>query len=156
MYKYNKVDKMTRRGSRTERQFSHWHALRNGSTQAEVARLNGVTRQAVNKGVKLHERDVVLRLLDTARSIGVLVEWYDQKRGALIGISPQLGNLSCIMLIDDENEVRVFYDPKSARDREVRRRTIKEMTEVVRDAFGLRLSTKLKFREVLDEIIEKG
>ncbi len=128
---------MAKRGPKTEQQFRYWHMRRMGTAQADIAREMGITRQAVSKSIQLMERDVMFRLLETAQMSGVLVEWYDAQRGVLVGITPQLGNIVCVLLIDSDNRTRVFYDQSQNPDEDVRRRTMEELVGVLRDSLGL-------------------
>ncbi len=143
---------MAKRGPKTEQQFVYWHQRRSGMSQSDIARRFDITRQAVSKSVKLQEREVIFRLLDTAQSSGVLVEWYDERRGVLIGVTPQLGNLACIMIIDDGNRPRVFFDQERNEDAEVRRRTMDELRAVLDTALGLEVDQDAAFRTIIDEI----
>jgi len=144
---------MGKRGSKPEAQFTYWDLRRRGMNQSEIARKYEITRQAVNKSVKLAERDVLYRLLDTAQTSGILVEWQDAWKGALIGISPQLGNMACVMILDVENRVRVFYDQDKAKDKERKATVIWEMDAVLNAALGLRVDPKMKFKEIMKLIV---
>jgi hypothetical protein len=128
---------MAKRGPKTEHQFRYWHLRRRGASQSNIARDHDITRQAVSKSIQLVERDVMFRLLDTAQMSGILVEWYDARRGVLIGLTPQLGNLGCIIVIDGTNRPRQFYDQDGNLDDEVRKRTMAELAKTLKDALGL-------------------
>lgn len=147
------VDIMARRGPKTEQGFRYWHLVRRGMTQASIAREHGVSRQAVSKAVQSAEREVVFRLLDTAQMSGVLVEWYDARRGVLIGLTPQLGNLACILVIDVANRPRMFFDQRRNDDIESARRTMGEMRNVLDEGFGLVIDPSMAFVEVIEMII---
>lgn len=47
---------------RPEMQFTYWDLHRKGMTQAQIAREFNITRQAVNKSLKLYERVMMYRL----------------------------------------------------------------------------------------------
>jgi hypothetical protein len=140
---------MAKRGPKTEQQFLYWHQRRIGRTQADIARDHGITRQAVNKSVQLVERDIMFRLLDTAQMSGILVEWYDANRGILIGLTPQLGKLACIIVIDGSNRPRLFYDQDANADAEVRQRTMEELALVLGDALDLDVPSSYSFGDIV-------
>jgi hypothetical protein len=144
---------MGNRGSRPEAQFTYWDLRRRGKTQSDIARTFDISRQAVNKSMKLAERDLLFRLLDTAQMSGILVEWQDARKGVLIGITPQLGNLGCLMVVDPENNIRMFYDQDGNKDKGSRNKLMKEMDEVMEKALGIRVNNKDTFRDILKKII---
>jgi hypothetical protein len=124
-------------------------------SQAEIAREHGVSRQAVSKAVQTAEREVVFRLLDTAQMSGVLVEWYDARLGALIGVTPQLGNLACILVIDVSNRPRLFFDQSQNDDPGSVSRTMDDLRDVLDSGLGLRPPTSASFQEIIDQMIKK-
>jgi hypothetical protein len=144
---------MAKRGPKTEQQFVYWHQRRKGMSQSDIARKHDITRQAVSKSVKLQEREVIFRLLDTAQTSGVLVEWYDERKGVLIGLTPQLGNLACIMIIDTTNRPRVFFDQERNEDVEVRRRTMEDLRAVLDTTLGMKVDRSTPFNMIIEDII---
>ena len=144
---------MGKRGSKPEAQFVYWDLRRKGMTQSEIARKFGITRQAVNKSMKLAERDVLYRLLDTAQTSGILVEWQNANKGVLIGITPQLGNLGCVMVLDAGNKIRIFYDQTGSKDAKVRARVMRELDEVLNKTLGLRVDPKMEFKHLIKLIV---
>ena len=146
---------MGKRGSRPEAQFVYWDLRRHGMNQSEIARTFEITRQAVNKSMKLAERDILYRLLETAQSSGILVEWQDAKKGVLVGITPQLGNLGCILVVDAENRIRTFFDQDGNKDVKMKGRVMKGLDEALKGALGLRVDPKLMFKEII-KLIVKG
>ena len=146
---------MGKRGSRPEAQFVYWDLRRHGMNQSEIARKFDITRQAVNKSIKLAERDILYKLLENAQSSGILVEWQDPKKGVLIGITPQLGNLGCIMVVDSESRIMTFFDQDNNRDEKTRAKVTSDLDRVLKGAMGLRVDPKLKFKEII-KLIVKG
>jgi hypothetical protein len=124
-------------------------------SQADVARDRGVSRQAISKAVQTMEREVVFRLLDTAQMSGVLVEWYDARLGVLIGLTPQLGNLACILVIDVANRPRLFFDQTQNDNPDVVRGTMDELGDVLHLALGMAPTPEASFREIIDLIVKK-
>ncbi len=145
---------MAKRGPKTEQQFRYWHIRRRGASQADIAREHGITRQAVNKSIQLLEREVVFRLLDTAQTSGVLVEWYDARLGVLIGITPQLGNLPCLLLIDDTNRVRLVFDQVDNPDPSAREVVMSELHVVLKRTLGLDIAAEVDFKQMVNRITE--
>jgi hypothetical protein len=86
----------------------------------------------------------------------VLVEWYDAERGVLVGVTPQLGNLVCVLLIDDSNRPRLFYDQSRNPDGEVKRRTMEEMVGTIEASLGVVLGPGVEFDEVVSAITKKA
>lgn len=123
--------------------------------QSDISRKYAVTRQSISKSVKLQERDVMVRLLDHARISGILVELYDEYHGFLVGIVPQLDNISCLMIIDSNNKPKLFFDQDGNNDKMKRAGTMKEIRTVIEGAVGLRIDVKRSFRQILDQLIEK-
>ncbi|UCC92478.1 MAG: hypothetical protein JSW25_07350 [Thermoplasmata archaeon] len=146
---------MARRGPKTDQQFRYWHMVRTGKNQADIAREHGVSRQAVSKAVQTAEREVVFQLLDTAQMSGVLVEWYDARLGILIGITPQLGNLACILVIDVAYRPRLFFDQSQNTDVDVVMRTMEDIREVLSLAIGLELDHGATFKDIIDRIVKQ-
>lgn len=138
-----------------ERQFRYWNLRRKGETQSEIARKFGITRQSVNKSIKLHEREVMYRLIETARISRTLVEWFDAKKGVLIGITPQLGNLHCIILVDNLNKTWVFHDQSKNEDRELAASIIGDLKESIKVSIGMDLKEEITFRSILGSIYKK-
>ena len=144
---------MTKYLTKPQAQFEYWHARRLGKTQAQIARQYDITRQAVNKSIKLAEREVLFRLLDSAQMSGILVEWQDHYKGVLIGITPQLGNLVCVMIIDQNNNIRIFYDQAKNKNKVEAEKTIEQLKKLLFEIFGLKIGNKESFKEILGRII---
>ena len=147
---------MAKRGPKTDQQFRYWHMRRLGKSQADIAREMDITRQAVSKSIQLMERDVMFRLLETAQMSGVLVEWYDAERGVLVGLTPQLGNLVCVLLIDDSNRPRLFYDQSRNPDEDVKRRTLRELVHVLEVTIGVVVGPGVDFDAIVTAITQKA
>ena len=147
---------MAKRGPKTDQQFRYWHMRRLGKSQADIAREMDITRQAVSKSIQLMERDVMFRLLETAQMSGVLVEWYDAERGVLVGLTPQLGNLVCVLLIDDSNRPRLFYDQSTNPDEDVKRRTLRELVHVLEVTIGVVVGPGVDFDAIVTAITQKA
>jgi transcriptional regulator len=145
---------MAKRGPKTVQQFKYWHLRRIGTSQSDIARRYKITRQAVSKSVKLQEREVMFKLLDTAQMSGILVEWYDAKKGILVGITPQLGNLACIMLIDAKNKTRIFFDQERNRDRKEKARVMSELLKVLTKDLRLALEKGSSFKGIIAMIVK--
>ena len=94
-------------GRGPEAQFTYWDLRRKGLNQSEIARKFDITRQSVSKSIKVQEREVVIRLLDTAQVSGILPQWYDQRRGVLVGNIPMLGSLRCIVVTINQSFIMI-------------------------------------------------
>lgn len=145
---------MAKRGPKGELQFKYWDLRRRGMTQSEIARKFDISRQAVNKSIKLHEREVMYRLLENAQTSGALVEWFDASRGVLIGVTPQLGNLPLLMILDYGNKVRTYFDQSGNPDIELARSTIEDIKSTVRSSLGIDVSDEVSFRSILKRVYE--
>lgn len=144
---------MVKPGFKPEAQFKYWDLRRKGMTQAEISRKFEITRQAVNKSMKLAERDILYRLLETAQTSGILVEWQDAKKGVLIGISPQLGNMGCIMAIDENNKIRIFYDQRNNMDPGTKKKVLDDLERILNDSIGIKIEKDEEFKDLIKEIV---
>jgi len=136
----------------SQMQFRYWDLARKGRSQSEIARDFSISRQAVNRSIKLQEREVMVLLLDRAQDSGVLVEFYDERLGVLAGITPQLGNRLVLMLVDDTGRVRVFYDQEGNHDEAARRQVLADMARTVRSSMGLEADPELPMIEIVRAI----
>jgi hypothetical protein len=64
----------------------------------------------VNKAVRKQVQKQLFRLHDAAETASVLVGWQDAEIGVLVGVSPQLGGLASIFVVDAKNRIQLFYD----------------------------------------------
>lgn len=133
-------------------QFSYWNKRRKGKKQSTIAKEHKITRQAVNKSIKLQERDILFRLLDTARSSGILVEWQDVEQGILIGISPQLGNIPCILIIDDHNEIQLFYDQTKNTNEKIKKQILMKMQNLLKNILQININQTDSFQDIIKKI----
>ncbi len=120
---------------------------RKGHGQTEIAKKEGVTRQAVSKAIRSYERTLLTSLLGLARSIGGLVEWYDVGSGVLFGVVPQLDNRGFLILTDTSGDLRVFYATEQGG-------LPSEVGDIVRSAMGISLKN-LAFKQVVDQLVGK-
>lgn len=146
---------MMKPGSRRYAQFTYWNLRRKGKIQSEIARDHGISRQAVNKSVKLMERDILYRMLEFCRTSGALVEWTDAERGVTVGIITQLERIGCILLVDDSGSMRMFYDTDRIVKGKERKQVMTELQILLRDALGIEIGLKDTFKEIIEKIIEK-
>ncbi len=137
---------------RAKMQFKYWDLRRKGMTQSEIARKFGITRQAVSKSVKLHERDVMYRLLETAQTSSILVEWFDASRGILIGITPQLNDLPCLILMDERGKVRTFFDQSINTRRELALSVLDDLKERIHTCLGIDIREETSFKAILRSV----
>ena len=103
--------------------------------------------------IKLEERGISFRLLDTAQMSGILVEWYDPKKGVLIGVTPQLENLACIMLLDGKGKIRIFFDQDRNKDKRQKRMVMKELASLLKEVLDIEMSSKDRFKKAMDNIV---
>ncbi len=144
-----------REDQRLEKQFRYWNLRRKGETQSEIARKFKITRQSVNKSIKLYEREVMYKLIEAARSSQTLIEWFDASKGVLIGITPQLGNLHCLIFIDNQNKIRTFFDQSKNEDRELAASIIGDIKESIKVSIGMDLKEEITFRSILGSIYKR-
>jgi transcriptional regulator with XRE-family HTH domain len=147
---------MFRKGSSREAQFNYWNLRRRGISQSEIARRFEITRQSVSKSVKVQERDVVIRLLEWAQTSGILPVYYDQILGILIGTIPPLGNIKCLLIIDDGSNSRIYYDPEANPDKVSGDRSLEELRTILERIFDSENFSGSSFDEILDELMILG
>ena len=138
------------------RQFLYWHAARKGTSHAEIARSFGPpepSRQAVNKAVRQQVQKQLFRLLDTAETAGVLTEWQDADIGVLVGISPQLGGLASIFIVDAHDRVQLFYDQTTNPDAEIKSLVLKKLATLVNDLLDLEIEPDTAVTDVISRIV---
>ena len=145
---------MFRKGPGAEAQFNYWNLRRGGRSQSDIARMYGITRQSVSKSVKVQERDVVIRLLEHAQVSGILPTYYDQVLGILIGTIPPLGNLKCLLIIDDKNDSKMFYDPSANPDRSLKEASQMELGKVLNSVLSTDRFDGLDFLATIDELMK--
>jgi hypothetical protein len=146
---------MFKKGKQSEIQFEYWNLRRKGHSQSEIARKFNITRQSISKSVKVIERDVAIRLLESAQMSGILPQYYDEVMGILIGTIPPLGNIKCILIIDNQNNSKLFYDPSSNPDMRSRDEFIEDLKETLNSITGTNSFKKLSFEDCIDLIISK-
>ncbi len=146
---------MVTSGPKAEMQFRYWDLKRKGATQSQIAREFGISRQAVNKSIKIHEKAVMYRILEAVQTAGGIVEWSDASRGILIGLTPQLGDLQYLIILDPLNRVRMFYDQSSNADREIARSTMEELRSTLSSSLGINIKGEVAFRTILRIVYEE-
>jgi hypothetical protein len=124
------------RGKKARTQFLYWDLKRRGRSQTEISEEFSVSRQAISKAINSHESNVETRLLQSAESSGILVEWYDKGSGILIGIIPPLGDIICIVVIGPEDRLRVHYDPGRIGGKGQRKKAWSSLREDLEFIFG--------------------
>ena len=143
-------------GSKKTAQFAYWNLKRKGMSQSDIARQFNITRQAISKSIKLMERDILYRMLEFCRTSGVLVEWTDAEKGITIGIIPALGNVGCILLVDNSGSMRMFYDPERMPDREGRDRTVGELRYAIMEIMEVDIGVANHMKRIVKTIIESS
>jgi hypothetical protein len=138
------------------RQFLYWHAARKGTSHAEIARSfapQAPSRQAVNKAVRKQVQKQLFRLLDAAETAGVLVEWQDADIGVLVGVSPQLGGLAAIFVVDATDRIQLFYDQTNNPDVAIRSQVLQKLANLLNEVLGLSVKSGTPVKEVIDLIV---
>ena len=108
----------------------------------------------MSKSVKLMERDILFRMLEFCRTSGVLVEWTDAAKGVTIGIIPALGNVGCILLVDNRGALRMFYDPERMSDRKERESVVSELRYLIMDIMEMDIGIANQMKVIVKKIIE--
>ena len=144
---------MTRTDAVKRSQFKYWNLRRKGVTQAKMARMLGISRQAVSKAVKLQSAEVLSGLLEFAGSAGVVVEWTDTQRGLLVGSNPQLGHTACIVLMDDKGRIRTFYDQSRSRDAGVKRKVMADLRTALKESMVVYMEPRASFKEIVETVM---
>jgi hypothetical protein len=144
---------MGKRGPKAEAKMRYWQLFRTGHSQSEIARQFGISRQAVSKSVGFQQRDVLFRLLESARASRMLVEWTDATKGALIGIIPDLENMACLIMVDESGQIQYFYDPERNNDHGLRVKQRKELEDLLKTCLKISIKRREPFKNILDKII---
>jgi hypothetical protein len=141
-----------RRNSRS--QFQYWDMHRRGISQSEISDISNISRQAVSKAIKNFEINVTARLLSTSESSGILIDWYDQGKGILIGTIPPLGNVICIVIVDQYDQLRIHYDPDAIAEKRLRKSAWIKLSRDVLYVFGNRIGNIKDIIEMIEKITE--
>ena len=129
--------------------FTYWDLLRKGKSQVEIATMYNISRQAVNKTVKAQNHKVMVGLLELARSIGALVEWQDETKGLLAGIIPQLEDRVCLILVDENNQNKVFYNNIS----DTKMKYHDDLINAIKRSLEITIAIKSSFEEILQTLV---
>ena len=143
---------MARSRSGSEMQFIYWDLNRKGMTQSQIARDHGITRQAVNKSLKLYQGEMMYRLQEISQATGSLVEWTDPSRGILVGITPQLDNRRFMIVIDYRNRPRIFFDQSWSENRVNARFIMEDLKNTLRAALDIDIRGEVTFRTIPREV----
>lgn len=135
--------------------YKYWNFFRKGESISNIASKFNITRQGVHKSIKQMDMEITTRLLETARSSRILVEWHDKTKGVLIGISPQLGDLLSLIIIDQGNQLRIFYNQTINKNSTIKNEILKELRSVLLETINLSISQDESFKNILDNIIKK-
>lgn len=84
--------------------------------------------------------------------------YYDPVLGILIGLIPPLGNLRCILVIDDKNDSRIFYDPAANPDIDSSLSTQKELNGILNTVCLTKDFDGMNFEKAIDHLkkIKRG
>ena len=150
------IDNMARKGKKARSQFLYWDLRRRGRSQSEISDEFSVSRQAISKAVNSQDSNVESRLLQSAESSGILVEWYDTMMGMLIGVIPSLGDIICIVIIDREDLLRVHYDPGRIGGKVQRRKAWASLKEDLEHIFGKGSVEREDVIAIIEDVTSKG
>jgi hypothetical protein len=95
----------------------------------------------------------LFRLLNAAETAGVLVEWQDANIGVLVGVSPQLGGLASIFVVDASDHVQLFYDQTNNPDGETGAQVLDKLANLINDVLGLDVESGTSVKEVINLIV---
>ncbi len=107
----------------------------------------------MNKAVRTQVQKQLFRLLDAAETAGVLTEWQDADIGVLVGVSPQLGGLASIFIVDANDRIQLFYDQDKNPDAEIRSQMLHKLAHLVNDVLGLAIENGATVSDVIDRIV---
>jgi hypothetical protein len=123
--------------------------IRKGTTQSEIYKETGISRQAVSKAIKSFERDLTVKLLEFAQSLGILVEWYSVSYGVLVGIQPQLDNLLVLLIIDNHGDMKVYYDQDKREDGQKEKM---KFLNLIKEALNQDVPANASFEQIVNHI----
>jgi len=92
-----------------EKQFAFWKMRRSGTPNITIARLLGISRQAVSKALLVMDGKIGSALREMARSNQIAIDTINAERGILLGLSVPF-QTAAIIFVSEKYGVQVWYE----------------------------------------------
>ena len=92
-----------------DKQFAFWMMRRKGAPNITIARMLGISRQAVSRGLQLEDEKVGTVLRDMAIASQISIERISPELGILLGRSIPFGT-AAIIFVSAKHGVQVWYE----------------------------------------------
>ena len=92
-----------------DKQFGFWKMRRSGSSNITIAKLLGISRQAVSRALLLMDEKIESTLRDMALANQIAIEKVNAERGILIGRSVPF-QTAAIIFVSEKHGMQVWYE----------------------------------------------
>jgi len=92
-----------------DKQFGFWKMRRSGSSNITIAKLLGISRQAVSRALLLIDEKIECTLREMAQANQIAIEKVNAERGILIGRSVPY-QTAAIIFVSEKHGMQVWYE----------------------------------------------
>jgi len=92
-----------------DKQFGFWKMRRSGSSNITIAKLLGISRQAVSRALLLIDEKIESTLREMAQANQIAIEKVNAERGVLIGRSVPF-QTAAIIFVSEKHGMQVWYE----------------------------------------------
>ncbi len=92
-----------------DKQFGFWKMRRSGSSNITIAKLLGISRQAVSRALLLMDEKIESTLREMAQANQIAIEKVNAERGVLIGRSVPF-QTAAIIFVSEKHGMQVWYE----------------------------------------------
>jgi len=92
-----------------DKQFGFWKMRRSGSSNITIAKLLGISRQAVSRALLLMDEKIESTLREMAQANQIAIEKVNAERGILIGRSVPF-QTAAIIFVSEKHGMQVWYE----------------------------------------------
>ena len=92
-----------------EKQFGFWKMRRSGSSNITIAKLLGISRQAVSRALLLMDEKIESTFREMAQANQIAIEKVNAERGVLIGRSIPF-QTAAIIFVSEKHGMQVWYE----------------------------------------------
>jgi len=92
-----------------DKQFGFWKMRRSGSSNITIAKLLGISRQAVSRALLLIDEKIECTLREMAQANQIAIEKVNAERGILIGRSVPF-QTAAIIFVSEKHGMQVWYE----------------------------------------------
>ena len=137
-----------------EKQFEFWILRRNGFPNINIAKLFGISRQAVSRALLSMDKRIEESLLEMARANKIEVEKLDSKKGILFGRSVPF-KANAVVFVSVKHGMQVWYEHEGECGSCERYRECIELLWDFAEEMGLKLQSTEDPTKIADELFEK-